>query len=170
MAKRKTEEESLAQRKPDAPQLPKVEIDFETLVAAGIAAAIIRSPKKRGEIPGPTQRDKQDRTITISVFFSTLGYTSSEIITSLILGCDGISYIRSTMMLYMIARRPRAPDLRLSAIYFPILGAYCLRKKHRIEWCWRWWMHEGVEGPASGVRLSFFQPASNSECRLKSGA
>jgi len=47
MAKRKTEEESLAQRKPDAPQLPKVEIDFETLVAAGIAAAIIRSPKKR---------------------------------------------------------------------------------------------------------------------------
>jgi len=47
MAKRKTEEESLAQRKPDAAQLPKVEIDFETLVAAGIAAAIIRSPKKR---------------------------------------------------------------------------------------------------------------------------
>ncbi len=52
MAKRKTEEESLAQRKPDAPQLPKVEIDFETLVAAGIAAAIIRSPKKRRN-PGP---------------------------------------------------------------------------------------------------------------------
>src|SRR6266852_9774621 len=47
MVKRKTEEESLAQRKPDAPQLPKVEIDFETLVAAGVAAAIIRSPKKR---------------------------------------------------------------------------------------------------------------------------
>jgi len=47
MAKRKTEEESLAQRKPDAPQLPKVEIDFETLVAAGIAAAIIRSPNRR---------------------------------------------------------------------------------------------------------------------------
>jgi hypothetical protein len=35
-----TEEESLAQRKPDASQLPKVETDFETLVAAGIAAAI----------------------------------------------------------------------------------------------------------------------------------
>jgi len=47
MAKRKTEEESLAQRKPDAAQLPKVEIDFETLVAAGIAAAIIRSPNRR---------------------------------------------------------------------------------------------------------------------------
>jgi hypothetical protein len=47
MAKQKTEEESLAQGKPAAPQLPKVEIDFETLVAAGIAAAVIRSPKKR---------------------------------------------------------------------------------------------------------------------------
>ena len=47
MTKRKTEEESLVRRKPDAPQLPKVEIDLETLVAAGIAAAIIRSPKKR---------------------------------------------------------------------------------------------------------------------------
>ncbi len=47
MAKRKTEEESLAQRKPDAPQLPKVEIDFETLVAGGIAAVITKSPKKR---------------------------------------------------------------------------------------------------------------------------
>jgi hypothetical protein len=46
LAKRKTEEESLAQRRPDAPHLPKVEIDFETLVAAVIAAAIIRSPKK----------------------------------------------------------------------------------------------------------------------------
>jgi len=47
MAKRKTEEESLAQRKPDAPQLPKVEIDFETLVVGGIAAVITKSPKKR---------------------------------------------------------------------------------------------------------------------------
>jgi hypothetical protein len=42
MAKRRTEEESTAQRKPDAPQLAKVEIDFETLVAGDIAAAIIR--------------------------------------------------------------------------------------------------------------------------------
>jgi hypothetical protein len=41
----KTEKESLTQRRPHAPQLPKIEIDFETLVAAGIAAAIIRSPK-----------------------------------------------------------------------------------------------------------------------------
>jgi hypothetical protein len=47
MAKRKTEEQSLAQRRPDSPQLPKLEVDFETLVAAGIAAAIMRSPKKR---------------------------------------------------------------------------------------------------------------------------
>jgi len=47
MTKRKTENESLTQRRPDAPQLPKLEIDFETLVAAGIAAAIMRSPKRR---------------------------------------------------------------------------------------------------------------------------
>ena len=46
MAKRKTEEESPAQRKPDAPKLAKVKIDFETLVAAGIAAtpACMREP------------------------------------------------------------------------------------------------------------------------------
>jgi hypothetical protein len=44
MAKRNPEEESLAQTKPDAPQLPKVEIDFETLVAGGIAAVITKSP------------------------------------------------------------------------------------------------------------------------------
>ena len=30
-------------------------------------------------------------------------------------GCDGISYITSSMMFSMIARSPRAPDLRLSA-------------------------------------------------------
>jgi len=47
MAKRKTEEDLLRKKKPDAPPLPKVEIDFETLVAGGIAAVITKSPKKR---------------------------------------------------------------------------------------------------------------------------
>jgi hypothetical protein len=50
MAKRKTEEESLAQRKPDAAQLPKVEIDFETLVAAGIAATIRGNSSQRRKL------------------------------------------------------------------------------------------------------------------------
>jgi hypothetical protein len=45
MAKRKTEEESLRKGNPTR-RNSKVAIDFETLVAAGIAAAIIRSPKK----------------------------------------------------------------------------------------------------------------------------
>ena len=63
MTKRKTEEESLPRRKPDAPHLPKIEIDFETLVAGDIAAVITKSPQTR-RTPGPTQRDKQDRTIT----------------------------------------------------------------------------------------------------------
>ena len=47
MAERKTEEESPAQPRPDAPQLQKLEIDFETLVVAGIVAVIVRSPKRR---------------------------------------------------------------------------------------------------------------------------
>jgi hypothetical protein len=47
MPKRKTEEESPAQRKPDAPQPQKLEIDFETLVIFGIAAEMIRSTKIR---------------------------------------------------------------------------------------------------------------------------
>jgi hypothetical protein len=34
MAKRKTEEESFAKRRPDAPQTPTLEIDFEMLLAA----------------------------------------------------------------------------------------------------------------------------------------
>ena len=45
--KRKTEEESSAQRKPDALQPQKLEIDFETLVIFGIAAEMIRSRKIR---------------------------------------------------------------------------------------------------------------------------
>jgi hypothetical protein len=48
MPKRESDEELLARRRLDAPQDPKVEIDFETLVAASIAAAvIIKSPNKR---------------------------------------------------------------------------------------------------------------------------
>ena len=62
MAKLKTEEESLRKANPTR-RNSEVAIDFETLVAAGIAAAIIRLPKKR-ETPGPTKRHKQDRNIT----------------------------------------------------------------------------------------------------------
>ena len=47
MAEQKTEKESPEQRKPDAPQLQKHEIDFEALVIAGIAAVIMKSPKRR---------------------------------------------------------------------------------------------------------------------------
>jgi hypothetical protein len=47
MAKRQTEELSLAQRRSGAAQLQKLEIDFEALVIAGIAAVIMRSPKRR---------------------------------------------------------------------------------------------------------------------------
>jgi transposase-like protein len=46
MAEQKTEKESSEQRKPAA-QLQKLEIDFEALVIAGIAAVIMRSPKRR---------------------------------------------------------------------------------------------------------------------------
>jgi len=44
MIRRKTEKESVARR--DAPQVPKLRIEFETLVAASIAAVVTR-PKKR---------------------------------------------------------------------------------------------------------------------------
>jgi hypothetical protein len=47
MVKRNPEEESRAQRKPDVRELPNVEIDFESFVAAGIAAVVTKSPKKR---------------------------------------------------------------------------------------------------------------------------
>jgi hypothetical protein len=47
MAEQKTEKESPEQRKPDASQLQKQEIDFEALVIAGIAAVIMKSPKRR---------------------------------------------------------------------------------------------------------------------------
>jgi hypothetical protein len=49
MAKRnkKTPAESLSSERPDAAQTPKTEIDFETLLAAAIAAAVIRPSKKR---------------------------------------------------------------------------------------------------------------------------
>src|SRR5213080_2832483 len=46
---------------------------------------------------------------------SLLVTTSSEMRTSLMFGCDGMSYITSSMMFSMMARSPRAPDLRLSA-------------------------------------------------------
>jgi len=46
MAKRKTEEEALGQPRPGAAQLQKIEIDFEALVIAGIAAVIMKSPKR----------------------------------------------------------------------------------------------------------------------------
>ena len=45
MAEQKTEKESPEQRKPDAPQLQKHEIDFEELVITGIATVIMKSPK-----------------------------------------------------------------------------------------------------------------------------
>ena len=41
--------------------------------------------------------------------------TSSAISTSLMFGCDGMSYMMSSITFSRIARRPRAPDLRLSA-------------------------------------------------------
>jgi hypothetical protein len=47
MAKPNPEEEFRALRKPLAPQVPRVEIDLETLVAAGIAAVVAKSPKQR---------------------------------------------------------------------------------------------------------------------------
>src|SRR5213596_772427 len=46
---------------------------------------------------------------------SLLVTTSSEMRTSLMFGCDGMSYITSSMMFSMMARSPRAPDFRLSA-------------------------------------------------------
>jgi len=45
MAKQKTERGSPEQPKPDAPQTQKLEVDFEGLVIAGIAAVIMKSPK-----------------------------------------------------------------------------------------------------------------------------
>jgi hypothetical protein len=36
-----------APQKPRAAKAPKLEIDFESLIAAGIAAAVIKRPKKR---------------------------------------------------------------------------------------------------------------------------
>ena len=62
MAKRKTEEESLRKGNPTR-RNSKVAIDFETLVAAGIAQRSQGRPRSR-EGPGPTQRDKQDQDIT----------------------------------------------------------------------------------------------------------
>jgi hypothetical protein len=47
MAEQKTKKESPEQRKPDAPQLQKHEIDFEALVISGIVAEIIRLPKRQ---------------------------------------------------------------------------------------------------------------------------
>ena len=52
---------------------------------------------------------------TDTIGCSRLVTTSSEISTSLIAGCDGISYMMSSMVFSRIARRPRAPDFRLSA-------------------------------------------------------
>jgi hypothetical protein len=55
MAKRKTEDESLRKANPTR-RNSEVAIDIETLVAAGIAAAIIRLPKKPrnpGSNPAP---------------------------------------------------------------------------------------------------------------------
>ncbi len=47
MAKRKTGEQSLSRQRPDLPQSPRAEIDFETLIAAGIAAVVIKPARKR---------------------------------------------------------------------------------------------------------------------------
>jgi len=49
MAKRseKTRAESLLPERPDAAQTAKTEIDFESLIAVGIAGAVIRPSKKR---------------------------------------------------------------------------------------------------------------------------
>jgi hypothetical protein len=48
MAERKenTVAESLSSQKGGTPQTPKMEIDFESLIAAGIAAAVIKPSKK----------------------------------------------------------------------------------------------------------------------------
>jgi len=54
MAKRNknTEPESLPPKRPGTPQAPKIEIDFESLIASGIAAVVIKRPKKwRGSKP-----------------------------------------------------------------------------------------------------------------------
>src|ERR1051326_6355818 len=46
---------------------------------------------------------------------SFLVTTSSETTTSLMLGCDGMSYMTSSMIFSMIALSPRAPDFRFIA-------------------------------------------------------
>jgi hypothetical protein len=43
----KTAPESLFPQRSGTPRTPKMEIDFESLIAAGIAAAIIKPAKKR---------------------------------------------------------------------------------------------------------------------------
>jgi hypothetical protein len=49
MAKRneKTVAKSLSPQKPQTVQTPKADIDFESLIAAGIAAVVIKPAKKR---------------------------------------------------------------------------------------------------------------------------
>jgi hypothetical protein len=48
----KTGAEPLSPQKPDTRQTPKMEIDFESLIAVGIAAAIIK-PSEKGRQPKP---------------------------------------------------------------------------------------------------------------------
>jgi hypothetical protein len=48
MAKRNenTVAESLSPQRPQTVQMPKMEIDFESLIAAGIAAVVVKTAKK----------------------------------------------------------------------------------------------------------------------------
>jgi len=49
-----TEAESLPPKRPGALPAPKTEIDFESLIAAGVAAAVIKPAKKRRRLwPNP---------------------------------------------------------------------------------------------------------------------
>ena len=63
MAKPKTEEESLRKGNPMR-RNSNVAIDFETLVCRRYRRCDHKAAQKSRETPGPTQRDKQDPTIT----------------------------------------------------------------------------------------------------------
>jgi hypothetical protein len=47
MAKRNTRAESRSPEKTQAPPTPKIEIDFEDLIAAAIVAVVVKSAKRR---------------------------------------------------------------------------------------------------------------------------
>jgi hypothetical protein len=55
MAKRNTEGESRSPEKPPAPRTPKIEIDFESLIATAVAAVVVK-PAKRPKGSKPNRR------------------------------------------------------------------------------------------------------------------